>query len=43
MSAIAVDILKKFNMTKLKSELCKRGLSVNGKKEKLLKKLTEAI
>ena len=40
MSEITVDAVKKLNMTELKSELSKRGLSVNGQKEKLLKILT---
>ena len=40
---LRVDAVKKLNMAELKSELSKRGLSVNGKKEELLKRLTEAI
>ena len=43
MSEITVDAVKKLNMAELKSELSKHGLSVNGKQEKLLKRLTEAI
>ena len=43
MSEITVDAVKKLNMAELKSELSKRGLSVNGKNEELLKRLTEAI
>ena len=43
MSEITVDAVKKLNMAELKSELSKRGLFVNGKKEELLKRLTEAI
>ena len=43
MSEIKIDALKKLNMAELKSELSKRGLSVNGKKEELLKRLTEEI
>ena len=43
MSEIKVDALKKLNMAELKSELSKRGLSVNGEKEELLKRLTEEI
>ena len=43
MSEITVDAIKIFNMSELKSELCRRGLSVNGKKEELLKNLTESI
>ena len=43
MSEITLDAVKKLNMAELKSELSKRGLSVNGKKEELLKRLTEAI
>ena len=38
-----VDAVKKFNMTESKSEISKRDLSVNRKKEELLKRLTEAI
>ena len=30
-------------MAELKSELSRRGLSVNGKKEELLKRITEAF
>ena len=40
MSEIKIDALEKLNMAELKSELSKRGLSVNGKKEELLKRLT---
>ena len=43
MSEITADAVKKLDMTQLKSELSKCGLSVNGKKEKLLKRLTEVI
>ena len=43
MSEITLDAVKKLNMTELKSELSKRGLSVNRKKEELLKRLTETI
>ena len=43
MSEITIDAAKKLNMAELKSELSKRGLSVNEKKEELLKRLTEAI
>ena len=43
MSEITVDAVKKLNMAELKSEFSKRGLSVNGKKEVLVKRLTEAI
>ena len=43
MSEITVDAIKKLNMAEFKSELSKRGLSVNGKKEELLKTLIEAI
>ena len=43
MSEITVDAVKKFNMTELKSELSKHGLSPSGRKEELLKILTEAI
>ena len=43
MSEIKIDALEKLNMAELKSELSKRGLSVNGKKEELLKRLTKAI
>ena len=43
MSEITVDAVKKLNMAELKSELSRRTLSVNRKKEELLKRLTEAI
>ena len=43
MSEITVDVVKKINMAESKSEHSKRGLSVNGKKEELLKRLTETI
>ena len=43
MSEITVDAVKKLNTAELTSELSKRALSVNGKKEELLKRLTEAI
>ena len=43
MSEITLDAVKKLNMAELKSELSKRGLSVNRKKEELLKRLTETI
>ena len=45
MSEITVDAVrvKKLNMAELKSELSKCALSVNVKKEELLKRLTEAI
>ena len=43
MSEITVDAVKKFHVAELKSELSQRGLSVNGKKEGLLKRLTEAV
>ena len=43
MSENTVDAIKKLNIAELKSELSKRGLSVNGKKEELLKTLIEAI
>ena len=43
MSEITVDAVKKLNTAELTSELSKHALSVNGKKEELLKRLTEAI
>ena len=43
MSEIKIDALKKLNMAELKSELSNRGLSLNGKKEEHLKRLTETI
>ena len=43
MTEITTDAAKKLNMAELKSELSKRSLSVIGKKEELLKRLTEAI
>ena len=42
MSEITVNTVRKFNMAELKSELSKRGLSVNEKKGELLKILAEA-
>ena len=43
MGEITVDAVKKFSMAELESEPSKHGLFVNGKKEELLKRLTEAI
>ena len=43
MSEITVDAIEKFNMAKLKWKFNKCSLSVNAKKEKLLKKLTGEI
>ena len=43
MSEITVDAVKKFHVAELKLELSQHGLSVNGKKEELLKRLTEAV
>ena len=43
MSEITLDAVKKFNTTELKSGLSKCGLSVNGKKKELLKRLTRAL
>ena len=42
MSEITVDAVKKFHVAELKSELSQRGLSVNGKKEELLKTINRS-
>ena len=38
-----METVKKFNVNELKSQLAKRGLVVQVKKEELLKRLTDAI
>ena len=43
MSQLTVEAINKFNVNELKSELAKRGLAVQGKKEELFKRLTDAI
>ena len=43
MSEITVEAVTKINLAQSKSELSKCGLSMNGKKDELLKRLTEAI
>ena len=42
MSEITIDAAKKLNMTELKSELSKRGLSVNGKKGRAIEKINRS-
>ena len=43
MSQLTVEAINKFNVNELKSELAKRGLAVQGKKEELFKRLTDAM
>ena len=43
MNELSMEIIKKFNINELKSELTKRGLEVQGKKEVLSKRLITAI
>ena len=43
MSQLTVEAINKFNVNELKSELAKRGLAVQGKKEELFKRLTDGI
>ena len=43
MNKQSVETLKKFNVNELKSQLAKRGLVVQVKKEELLKRLTDAM
>ena len=43
MNQLSVEAIKNFNVNELKSELAKRGLAVQGKKEELFKRLTDAI
>ena len=43
MNELSMEVLKKFNINELKSELTKRGLEVQGKKEVLSKRLITAI
>ena len=42
MSGITVDAVKKFNMTELKSELSKHGLSVIGKKGRAIENINRS-
>ena len=37
MNKLSVEAIKKFNVNELKSELAKRGLAVQGKKNNFLK------
>ena len=43
MNELSMEVIKKFNINELKSELTKRGLEVQGKKEVLSKRLITAI
>ena len=43
MNELSMEVIKKFNINELKSELTKRGLEVQGKKEALSKRLITAI
>ena len=43
MSEITATAIRKFNISELKAELTKRGLSINGKKDELSKRLIEVI
>ena len=43
MNELSMEDIKKFNINELKSELIKRGLEVQGKKEVLSKRLITAI
>ena len=43
MNELSMEVIKKFNINELKSELTKRGLEVQGKKEVLSKRLITSI
>ena len=43
MNELSMEVIKKFNINELKSELTKRWLEVQGKKEVLSKRLVTAI
>ena len=43
MNQLSVEPIKKFHADELKSELAKQSLAVQGKKEELFKRLTDAI
>ena len=43
MNQLSAEAIKKFNVNELKSELAKRGLTVQGEKEEFFKRLTDAI
>ena len=43
MNQLSVEAIKNFNVNELQSELAKRGLAVQGKKEELFKRLTDAM
>ena len=43
MNKLSVEAVKKFNVNELKSEIAKKSLAVQGKKEELFKRLTDAI
>ena len=43
MNQLSVEAVKKINVNELKSELAKRGLAVQGKKEEIFERLTDAL
>ena len=43
MNKLSVEAVKKFNVNELKSEIAKKSLAVQGKKEELFKRLTDAM
>ena len=43
MNQLSVEAIKKINVNELKSELAKRGLAVQGKKEEIFERLTDTI
>ena len=43
MNKLSVEAVKKFNVNELKSEIAKKSLALQGKKEELFKRLTDAI
>ena len=43
MSALSQESIKHLTKSELKTELTKRGLPLNGRKEDLLKRLTETL
>ena len=43
MSALSQETIKHFTKSELKTELIKRGLPLNGRKDDLLKRLTKTL